>query len=375
MTGDDNKNFLLHIAEEVDKWVAEPAAMTRFREQFRTFCELDSDYRFCLINLPCDIQTEEICERAYPIKEKPSEQEKLLAHYAKLTIIHDKCLKGIATDTVNNAIWPESEKQGCSPQDVWEHIKDTCNSSEAQTDIRCSLNRVKMDLNQQRVDGILKHPALKPLADGKIMKVIFGDLEWPTEFDQYIIENPTDEGELIISQLAWLAKASAYILMRLKRWLEMGAEKEVKQFYKTYINPFAFQMNAINVTCGDLLDILPARLPTLEQRFREQYVKMLSVAEKADKERFSKLGECINSFKATSRDFHGTVFMIHSEAFIELKKLTQSASGKAGDTKKNTQKILGDKFNLWGLEINWRVLWDKLKKLMTNLKTFLHKDK
>jgi hypothetical protein len=180
--------------------------------------------------------------------------------------------------------------------------------------------------------GILKHPAFKLFADDKIMKVIFGDIEWPTEFDQYVIENPTNADEAIVSQIAWLAKASAYILMRLKRWVEMGAEKEVEQFYKTYNKPFMYQMSAINITCGYILDILPARLPTYEQRFREQYEKILSVAQKADKEQDNKLGTGISSFKSAARDLHGTVSMIHSEACMELEKLTKQTSGKAGKT-------------------------------------------
>ena len=48
---------------------------------------------------------------------------------------------------------------------------------------------------------------------------------------------------------------------------------------------------------------------------------------------------------------------------------------KSAETGKNTDKILGDKLSLYGLEIHWRVLWDKLKKPITNLKTFLRRDK
>jgi len=48
---------------------------------------------------------------------------------------------------------------------------------------------------------------------------------------------------------------------------------------------------------------------------------------------------------------------------------------KTVETGENADKIIGDKFNLWGLEIHWRALWNKLKKPMTNLKTFLRRDK
>lgn len=45
---------------------------------------------------------------------------------------------------------------------------------------------------------------------------------------------------------------------------------------------------------------------------------------------------------------------------------------KPAETEENADKILGDKFNLWGFEIRWRVIWDKLKKQLSRLRAFLH---
>jgi len=84
---------------------------------------------------------------------------------------------------------------------------------------------------------------------------------------------------------------------------------------------------------------------------------------------------------------HGVIFSDEESietlrnALIASKQIpkTTSSGGKAGnkseETGKNADKIIGDKFNLWGLEIHWRVFWDKLKKQMTNLKTCLRRDK
>lgn len=57
---------------------------------------------------------------------------------------------------------------------------------------------------------------------------------------------------------------------------------------------------------------------------------------------------------------------------LETAKQNLKASGTAGDEEpagigqnkvSSSPKILGDTFTIWGLEIHWRVCWDKLKKL------------
>jgi hypothetical protein len=237
--------------------------------------------------------------------------------------------------------------------------------------------------SKEPTNGVFDHPALKLLSEESRKRIIFGDIEWPKEFDEYISENPKiDEYE--ISQMAWLAKASAYILMHLKRWVEESITKESKiyHWYADVINPFTYRMVPIKQPCEDMLDVLSARLPNLEKRFSEQHGRLLSVAEKADSERISNPVVSINSFKTAAKDFHGTVFMIHSEAIVGLEKLTKPVYSEAGDETKTTpeterdiDKIFGDKFSLWGLEIYWRNALAKLKKLISHIKTILHKEK
>lgn len=161
-------------------------------------------------------------------------------------------------------------------------------------------NEVEKD-SKELIDGILKHPAFR-LFDDKIKKVLIDDIEWPTEFDKFISKNPKNANELIQSQTAWLAKTSAYIAMHLKKWWE-----------KKIIGPFTNQVMQIRQPCEDLLDVLPARLPAFQQRFREKYEQMLSVAKKADE-----VGTGIINFKVAARDFYEIVMMIHSEALVTL---------------------------------------------------------
>jgi len=143
-----------------------------------------------------------------------------------------------------------------------------------------------------------------------------GGIEWPTEFDKFIFEEPKNADELIQSQTAWLAKTSAYIAMHLKRWWE-----------KKVVSPFTNRMMQIRQPCEDLLNVLPARLPAFQQRFREKYEQMLSVAKKADE-----VGTGIINFKVSARDFYEIVMMIHSEALVALKaSLAEKAAGKRGN--------------------------------------------
>ena len=150
MFGGDYTGFLLSIAEEVDRWIAEPCIMQSFREHLRDFCQLDGTTRYFLLSLPYESYVEEAANYLYGDQNETfSEGDKLSADYAKLTIIHDKRLKGPAIRKINNGIWPEDENQDCRPEDVWNHIKEQIHTREAQADIRCVLKRVKVNMDKE----------------------------------------------------------------------------------------------------------------------------------------------------------------------------------------------------------------------------------
>ncbi len=163
-------------------------------------------------------------------------------------------------------------------------------------------------------------------------KVLKGDIEWPTEFDKFISEEPKNADELIQSQIAWIAKASAYIAMHLKRWAEEKVVDEIDYWYKKVSNPFTGRVMEIMPVCENILDVLPARLPDFQQRFREKYEQLVSVAKSGDKERIDRIGRAINNFKYAAYNFYGIVMMIHSEAF---ETLGMASGGKARETKKD----------------------------------------
>lgn len=151
MFGGDYTGFLLHTAEEVNKLIAEPWIMQRFREHLRKFCQLDGTRRYFLLSLPYELHVEEAADPLYDdLDEASSENDKLRTDYAKLTIIHDKRLKGPATRKINDGIWPEDENQDCRPEDVWNHINEMIHIQEAQADIRCALERVKADIAKEK---------------------------------------------------------------------------------------------------------------------------------------------------------------------------------------------------------------------------------
>jgi len=50
-------------------------------------------------------------------------------------------------------------------------------------------------------------------------------------------------------------------------------------------------------------------------------------------------------------------------AGVKAGDTTQATPEKGQDKASSSPKIIGDTFTIWGCEINWRVCWDKLKKL------------
>jgi len=58
----------------------------------------------------------------------------------------------------------------------------------------------KKELEELR-RGIMKHPALELFAEKTRQRILFGDIEWPTEFDKFICEEPKPD-EFMISQAA-----------------------------------------------------------------------------------------------------------------------------------------------------------------------------
>lgn len=169
--------------------------------------------------------------------------------------------------------------------------------------------------------------------ENEINEVLYGDIEWPTEFDKLIIKEPKNAEEYVKSQTAWLAKASAYIAMHLKRWVEEKVVDKIYYWYKNVSSPFTKRMMPIIQPCEDLLNVLPARLPTFQQRFREKYEQMLSVAKKADEKLIYRLDKDINNFKLAAKDLHEIVMMIHSEALVAVKA---DLDEKPAETGRNT---------------------------------------
>jgi len=216
-------------------------------------------------------------------------------------------------------------------------------------------NKASSHTSQSKNKSTQKQPILPSIEDSRVKSFmeqipdLTGGIEWPTEFDKFICEGPSTPEEFIISQPAWLAKASAHAAMYLKKCIEENPKKEhaIEDWYRIISSPFTNRIKPITPTCEGILDVLPSVLPNFEQRFREVYGKMLSVAKKADEDKAHTLGAGIRNFKLASLNLYNTTMQIHSEAIIRLGKLTKPASsGKTGDTKptdknKNPRKIFG----------------------------------
>ena len=186
------------------------------------------------------------------------------------------------------------------------------------------------------------------MIEDEINEVQNSGIEWPTEFDKFIFEKPKNADELIQSQTAWLAKTSAYIAMHLKRWWE-----------KKVVSPFTNRMMQIRQPCEDLLNVLPARLPAFQQRFREKYEQLLSVAKEADEKKLIyRPGKDIINFKVAARDFYEIVMMIHSEALVALK-----ANLEPEDTRQNATTAKG-----WGIKaFFWKLYETTVKAFFDSL--------
>ena len=195
------------------------------------------------------------------------------------------------------------------------------------------LDNFLVELKKSEPDSL--PPSHKIFTDKWIEENIFC-FEWPNipEFDKFRFKEPKSADETVKSRMVWLAEASALIAMYLKKWVEESITPELRCWYET-INSFTRRIEPIKPTCENLLDTLPDTLPNFQQRFKEKYDQMLSVAKKADDEQLYKhrLDSNISNFKKTAFGLHGTTLSIHSAALIAIGRITQRASGKAGDTK------------------------------------------
>ncbi len=61
------------------------------------------------------------------------------------------------------------------------------------------------------------------------------------------------------------------------------------------------------------------------------------------------------------------------DRYKELLKAEFKSGKKTAETEHIPSKILGDTITIKGLPINWRVIYDKLKKQLSRLRTFLHR--
>ena len=208
--------------------------------------------------------------------------------------------------------------------------------------------RSKKEIEEQ-ISGIMKHPALKLFADDKKFKEIcVGDIERPTEFDEFIVQE-SDNAEIVVkSQIARLAKESDYITMQLERWKNEKIKDGdvIAEWYKRAERPFTCRLlKAIHTSCEHIEPILAMRreMSHLRKDFETGYERLVAVAGKCDIERAKWFGglpvKPINDFRSAAEEFQRIVLMIYSEAKIELDRLTkpakikQETSGNAEDTK------------------------------------------
>ena len=194
------------------------------------------------------------------------------------------------------------------------------------------------DLEELR-DGVMKHPALALFADEKTrQKIIFGDIKRPTEYDKDIVQESDSTEVYVKSQFAYLAKESAYIGRYLEKWTEEKIEGEIAEWYKRAGCAFTYRLVPIHKSCEEVEDILAKRLHNLREDFKVSYKDMLAVAKQCDIDRTKLFGfvpvKLIEKFKLAAEEFHKIIYTIHTEALVELKKLTESKSDLAS-AKKN----------------------------------------
>lgn len=218
---------------------------------------------------------------------------------------------------------------------------------------------VSPSLNKKELEKLFsgvkkKHPAQKFFED-----IVWGDVKPPTKFDKFIIQKPDNTEIFVKSQIARLAKVSAYIGRQVRRWVE---EKGVNRWYKQPGYPFTSRLIAIEQPCKEVEGILARRLPALRGDFKAGYEKMLTVANQCDRERIGCRDTLpvkpIKDFRSAAAEFHEIVHTIHVEANVELDKLTKPAnSGKAGDTKKKLRSLEGE----WSNPMTKSAMMSKVK--------------
>lgn len=200
--------------------------------------------------------------------------------------------------------------------------------------------------------------------------IIHGDIERLCIPESDNLVNPAN---YVQSSFEWIVKATGFIAEHLNRWIEEQLTPELKFWYRpSHSKPFTERLIAINKACEDLLNVLPARLPNFPQRFIEKHKELKRVASEADSRSTCDLENGIHNFKLASETFHKTILAIHSEALLYVEtKAKQAGEEKSAETEQGnkainkpenkTRKIFGDKFEVFGLPIDYKNLLYKIK--------------
>ena len=158
------------------------------------------------------------------------------------------------------------------------------------------------------------------------------------------------------------SKLAQKLIEVIDRVVELAKEVyscEDKFAYNTEIEQLCGEINALAVECGLANE---ADLPCSSGMFSWRpslVMRQASVVMGGFEKAFPEIGQ---------------LYTLRAKAKLLAESESQESEEPA-ETEQDADKIIGNKFNLWGLEIHWRVLWNTLKKPMTNLKTFLRRDK
>jgi hypothetical protein len=181
-------------------------------------------------------------------------------------------------------------------------------------------------------NDILKHPALNLFEDSIRLKIIFGDIAYPKEYDKFIDQESNISEMVVKSQVAILAKESAYLALHLLRWIheEIKEGDVIAGWYTKAPLPFIHRTKAPTYTSYEIIEkilYMRVELSHLRNDFKTGYERLLEVAGKCDIERSKWFGvlpvKPINDFKSAAIKFLEIVKIINSEANIALGKLTQ----------------------------------------------------
>lgn len=167
----------------------------------------------------------------------------------------------------------------------------------------------------------------------KLKEIFFGDVEAPKEYDKFIKKNYDMTAEEVkLSQVAELAKNTAYILLHLKRWEdeEIIDGSIIAEWYKSKESAFTRRLKVPLETSYEVIKKILFMRGELSPHFRNEfetgYKELISVAEKCDKESLSYPNQLpkkpIEDFKLAAANFYKTMEMIHAEAnrvFLTLK--------------------------------------------------------